>query len=90
MAGAASPTAMAAAAATDPPRQVAHGHSPTDLLAEARASTAGPYLDTVQIRTRLKTGPARALTRRRLRREGTAVAAALIGNGSSSAATHTF
>ena len=63
MAGAVSPTAMAAATATDLPRQVAHGHLPTDLLSEARASAAGPYLDAVQIRTRLKTGPAGALTR---------------------------
>ena len=61
MAGAASPTAMAAAAATDPPRQVAHGHLPTDILSEARAAAAGRYLDYVQIRTRLKPGPARAV-----------------------------
>ena len=85
MAGAASPTAMAAAAATDPLRQVTHGHLPTDLLSEARTSVAGPYLDTVQIRTRLKTRPTRALTRRRLLQEGTAVAAALIGDGRGSA-----
>ena len=87
MAGAASPTAMAAAAATDPPRQVAHGYLLTDLLSKARGSAAGLYLDTAQIRTRPKTGPARASTRRRLRREGAAVAAALIGNGSGFAAS---
>ena len=87
MAGAASPTAMAAASATDPPRQVSHGHLPTDLLSEARASAAGPYLDTVQIRTRLKTGPACASTRRRLHREGMAVAAALVGDGRGYAAS---
>ena len=87
MAGAASLTATAAAFAMDLSWQVARGHLPTDLLSEARASVAGPYLDTVQIRTRLKTGTACAAPRRRLRQEGTAVAAALIGDGRGSAAS---
>ncbi len=79
---------MAAAAATDPPRQVAHGNSPTDILSEARDAAAGRYLDYVQIRTRLKPGPARAVDGRRRRREGMAIDAALVGDGSGSAATH--
>ena len=74
-------------AATDPSRQVTHRQPPTDLLSEARAVTAGPYRDCVQIRTRLKTGPARTAEPPPPPPEGTAVAAALIGDGRGSAAS---
>ena len=87
MAGASSAAAMAVAAARDPPWQVTHCQRPADLLSETRVSTVGPYLDTVQIRMQLKTGPACTAEPPPPPPERTAVAAALINDSCGSAAS---